>query len=122
MLEVTRRRAIEVVALRRQGAGLRAIAHHIGVSIDRVRQLIVQGCEVERQQASGDPWEELSFRVRNALVADGCEPTLDGVRACYRTVYGRPRGLWSVPYIGKKSIAEVQAWLCRHGKEAIPLR
>jgi hypothetical protein len=116
----SRNRAREAFALRRQGEQLQSIARTLGVSVGRAHQLITIGQEIERRQASCDPWDELSARTRNALLADGCEPTPDGVRKQYRTICGMQYALGRVPNLGKKSIVEINDWLTKHGGEPIP--
>ena len=116
----TRNRAREALALRRQGEQFQSIARTLGVSAERARQLVTIGQEIERRQASRDPWDELSARTRNALLADGCEPTPEGVRKQYRTICGMQYALGRVPNLGKKSIVEINDWLTQHGKEPVP--
>ena len=109
-------RAFGALAARRRGERVDDIAMRYGVSRERARQLSQLGFVVERERDSGDPWYELAPRTRNGLVGDGCVPTLDGVAARYPKV----SDLWPIPYFGPKSIADLQAWLVRHGRKALP--
>lgn len=118
-------RALEALAARQRGDKLITIAKRYGVTKERARQLVVLGERIELERSSTDPWYQLSIRTRNALINDGCEPTLDGVLDRYATVNYNwretgTRALAHVQSIGKKSIADLQAWLVRHGKEPIP--
>ena len=63
---------------------------------------------------STDPWDELPLRVRNALINDGCGPTVDDVIEHFET-----RDWKQVVSFGKKAFAELNAWLVRHGREPI---
>lgn len=109
-------RALYVLAARHNGASLRDIAENFGFSKERARQLSLRGLRVVRSIIAKDAGAELSARTSNALLADGCEPTPDAVVVRYRTVLDLRR----VPNMGKKSIAELQAWLVHHGKAPVP--
>ena len=85
------------------------IGHLFGVSRERARQLVKQGCEEERRILSGDPWYELTARTRNALTNDGCEPTPAGA-----AMYLATRDWKRTVAFGIKSHAELLAWLERH--------
>jgi hypothetical protein len=106
--------AQQALTMRRRGYILDDIAEKFGVTRQRALQLVNLGKCIEFERASGDPWYELSPRIRNALISDECEPTPNGVRKRYTL-----RELKRIPSIGIKSTAELQAWLQRHGKEPI---
>jgi hypothetical protein len=106
--------ARSALTLRRRGHTLDEIGERFGVTRQRAQQLSVLGLCIEQEMASKDPWYELSPRTRNALIGDECKPTLNGVRKRY-TLHELKR----IPNIGTKSIAELQAWLQRHGKKPI---
>ena|SRR5437899_467019 len=122
-------RALRALNMRRRGMKLDEIAIEFGVSRERARQLSVIGAELERRMTTFDPWDELNARARNALTANGCEPTLDGVREFYlrETAHWRSSAsqycpslfkfLMRLPNIGKKTAKEIDEWLIRHGKE-----
>ena len=105
-------RFLRALNMRRRSRTLSDIGVEFGVSVERARQMVRRGLELERQMTSTDPWDELSVRTRNALVNDGCEPTLDGVVARYRVA----RDLKPVLAFGAVCLAELQAWLVRHGR------
>jgi hypothetical protein len=108
-------RALRALNMRRRGVSLSEIAAEFAITKERARQLVSLGEEVERRALSNDPWDELSTRVRNAIWNDGCdERTPDGVVEHFKT-----RDWKRVPYFGKKSLAELNAWLVRHGREPI---
>jgi hypothetical protein len=108
-------RALRAFNMRRHGAKLIDIGEEFGVTTERARQLTVRGAELERRMLSADPWDELSTRARNALVNDVCdERTPDGVVEHFKTHDWK-----RVVAFGRKSFAELNAWLVRHGKEPI---
>lgn len=108
-------RALRALALRRAGFKLTYIANEFGITNEWARQLTVRGLELERLANSTDPWDDLPLRVRNALRAAGCEPTPAGLVQLLAKVDWR-----RIPGIGVKAFAELQAWLERHGQEAVP--
>ena len=118
MINTNDTRALNVLDARRRGLTLKQIAKQYGFTRERARQLSMRGLQIEHEQISDNPWYELSAHTRNALVGDGCKPTPDGVVECYRTV----EDLKTIPYLGKKRIAELQAWLVRHEKEPLPCK
>lgn len=105
-------RAVQALAMRRNGMKLDRIAERFGITRERARQLSLQGSQLEQQ--IGDPWYELSPRVRNALITNGCEPTPAGV---LRFQAESPLPLDRIPNIGKKCIAEIKAWLQQHHED-----
>jgi hypothetical protein len=107
-------RAQYALTMRRRGSILDDIAEKFGVTRQRALQLVNLGECIEFERASSDPWYELSARIRNALIEDECKPTPNGVRKRYTL-----RELQRIPNLGIKSIAELQAWLIRHGKKPI---
>jgi hypothetical protein len=107
-------RAQQALTMRRRGHTLDEIGDRFGVTRQRALKLVHLGECIEWEHASGDPWYELSPRIRNALINDECKPTPNGVRKRYTF-----RDLKRIPNIGIKSIAELQAWLMRHGKKPI---
>jgi hypothetical protein len=107
-------RALEALKARRNGLKLQRIGELFGVSKQRARQLIASGIQIEQQLLSDAPEFELTVRTRNAITRDGCEPTPDAVVECYKTVGELRR----VPGLGRKGIAELQAWLVRHARAA----
>ena len=107
-------RALEALNARRNGLKLKQIGELFGVSKQRARDLISSGIRIEQQLLSGAPEYELSVRTRNAIIRNGCEPTPDAVVECYKTVGELRR----IPGLGKKGIAELQAWLVRHARAA----
>lgn len=112
---LTNVRALRALNMRRHDIKLVDIGKEFGVTKERARQMIMLGLEIERVIASIDPWDELSARVRNALVRDGCPTTSDGVVEHFKT-----RDWKRVPAFGVKAFARLNAWLVRHGKESIP--
>jgi hypothetical protein len=116
LLKPAHTRALDALAARRAGWTLKQIAEKFGVTREGARQLSLHGLEIERALASDEPKYELSTRSRAAIVGDGCKPTPNGLLERYRSV----RELKRVPNIGKKCVAELQAWLIRHGKEPLP--
>jgi hypothetical protein len=116
MTAITNVRALRALNMRRQGYTLADIGIQFGVSKERARQLAAIGLDIEgRMEIRPTPWSELRVRIQNALDNDGCEPTPDGVVEHFKT-----RDIKRVPAIGKVCIAELQAWLVRHGREPIP--
>jgi DNA-directed RNA polymerase alpha subunit len=109
-------RALQALAARRRGHTLQDIADHYGVSRQYAQQLSVLGQIIEDERASGDPWYELSPRSRNALIANDCKPNPAGVLRRFSYVHELHR----VPNLGRKSIAEIQAWLKRHASYTLP--
>jgi hypothetical protein len=107
-------RAQQVLTMRRRGHTLDDIGEKFGVTRQRALQLVNLGEMIEWERTSGDPWYELSPRIRNALIGDECTPTPSGVRKRYTL-----SKLKRVPNLGIKSIAELQAWLVQHGKKPI---
>jgi hypothetical protein len=107
-------RALEALNARRNGLKLKEIGELFGVSKQRARVLISSGIRIEQQLLSGAPEYELSVRTCNAIIRNGCEPTPDAVVECYKTVGELQR----VVGLGKKGIAELQAWLVRHARAA----
>jgi hypothetical protein len=123
MNRLSEARALRALDMRRNGTMLKDIAAVLGVTKERSRQLIKIGQEIERRQVSTDPWDELSARVRNALLMDGCDPTLDAVETRYKLdPYAERDRIWirRVLNIGARSIVEIQRWLARHGREPLP--
>jgi hypothetical protein len=109
-------RAMLVLKAYRSGLTLKEIGETYGFSKERARQLCVRAMEIEEQKNSKDPWFELSPRCRNALINyRGCAPTIDGVLKGYPTI----ADLKPVPALGKLCIAELQAWLVRHGRQPL---
>jgi hypothetical protein len=109
-------RAMLVLKAHRSGMTLTEIGETYGFTKERARQLCKRALEIEQQKNSKDPWFELSLRTRNALIKYiGCEPTFDGVLKSYPTI----AHLKPVPALGKLCIAELQAWLVRHGREPL---
>jgi hypothetical protein len=104
--------AQQALTMRRRGHTLDDIGDRLGVTRQYAQRLSILG--FERELASKDPWYELSPRIRNALIEDECKPTPNGVHKRYTF-----RELKRIPNIGTKSIAELQAWLMRHGKKPI---
>jgi hypothetical protein len=115
MIALTNVRALRALNMRRHGSKLVEIAVELGVTKERARQMAVHGAEIERRMLSDNPWYELSTRIRNCLVGDGCEPTPDGVVEHFK-VHDWTR----VPYFGKVCFGQLNAWLVHHGKEPIP--
>jgi hypothetical protein len=127
-------RAKLVLAAHRNGQTLQQIGETFGFSKERARQLCKRALQIEEQRNSKAPWYELSPRCRNALgrfayeyieierrnnptkVYKDFSPTVEGVLKFYPSL----THLKPVPALGKACIAELQAWLARHGKE--PLR
>ena len=100
-------RALRAVELRRNGHTLRQIAELYGCSRERARQLCAKGGQLQ----SPDIWFELHAYIRNALKRDGCAPTVEAVMERYQSLDELKR----VPGLGVTRIAELQAWLRRHG-------
>lgn len=115
MNALTNVRALRALNMRRHDIKLVDIGKEFGVTKERARQMIMLGLEIERTIASTDPWDELSARVRNALVRDGCPSTPDGVVEYFKTTRDWKR----VPAFGVKAFARLNTWLVRHGKEPI---
>ena len=107
-------RALHVLDARRSGQTLKQIAEKYGFTQERARQLSLRGLQIEREIVQNNVWFELSVRTRNAIIRAGCEPTPDAVVECYKTVGELRR----IPGLGKKGIAELQAWLVRHARAA----
>lgn len=107
-------RALRALNMRRRGLRLIDIGNEFGVTKEAARLMTLRGLELERQALSTDPWYELNARIRNALVNDGCTPTPDGVVAHFKTQDWK-----RVLAFGVKSFARLNAWLKRHGREAI---
>jgi hypothetical protein len=107
-------RALHVLDARRSGQTLKQIAEKYGFTKERARQLSLRGLQIEREIVQNNVWFELSVRTRNAIIRNGCEPTPDAVVECYKTVGELRR----IPGLGKKGIAELQAWLVRHARAA----
>ena len=110
-------RALLALKARRDGKTFRQIGDQYGFSLERARQLVMLGQKIEYERESGDIWFELSTRARNALIANGCEPTPDGVKSLCPSMAVLRR----IPAIGELTIGELQAWLIRHGREPIPV-
>jgi hypothetical protein len=110
-------RALLVLEAHRGGKTLKQIAEQYGFTKQRAGQLIELGREIEQQQTSNNPWFELSSRIRNALMMDGCVPTPLGV--AYHFHPGGLKQLLRVPNIGVKARAELNAWLVKHGEDLI---
>jgi hypothetical protein len=109
-------RAKLVLKAHRSGLTLKEIGETYGFSKERARQLCARALEIEQQKNSKDPWFELTPRTRNALINyRGCAPTIDGVLRSYPTI----ADLKPVPALGKLCIAQLQAWLIRHGREPL---
>lgn len=114
MSALTNVRALRALNMRRGGVRLVTIAKELGVSKQRINQLTAIGLELERRMEARNPWFELSPRIRNALTGEGCEPTPDGVVEHYKTHDWK-----RTVAFGIKSLAELNAWLERHGREPI---
>jgi hypothetical protein len=107
-------RAMLVLQAYRNGQNLKQIGEQYGFSKERARQLCRRALEIE--QNSNNPWFELSPRTRNALIKyQITTPTIDGVLENYPTI----AHLKPVPALGKLCIAELQAWLVRHGRQPL---
>jgi hypothetical protein len=107
-------RALRALNMRRRGLRLIDIAKEFDVTRERARQLVMLGIEIERRMVSCDPWDKLPARCRNALTATGCEPTPAGVSEHFKT-----HDIKRVPAIGKKAIADLNAWLTQHDQAPI---
>jgi hypothetical protein len=110
-------RALLVLEAHRGGKTLKQIAEQYGFTKQRAGQLIEIGSKIEQQLISDNPWFELSTRIRNALITDGCVPTPLGVT--YHFHIGGVKQLLRVPNIGVKARAELNAWLVKYGEEPI---
>jgi hypothetical protein len=109
-------RALEALELRRRGFVFKQISEKFGVTLERARQLCERGLEIERGLTSDEPQYELSARTRNAIINSGCVPTPEAVAAFFPSM----KVLQRVPSLGKKCIAELQAWLVRHDQKPVP--
>lgn len=108
-------RALRALDMRRRGMILKDISKKLGVTKTRAHQLARLGEKLERERSSGDVWFELSVRARNALTNGGCgEPTPAGVWRFKQAI-----SLARVPCLGRKAIAEINAWLTKHWQCAI---
>lgn len=105
-------RSFEALAARRRGTSLPEIARQLGVSKQGASFLIAKALEVEHCSKLA---AELSPRLRNALAADFCEATPAAVKARYPVLAVLRR----LPNVGKKTLAELQDWLVRHGESPI---
>lgn len=108
----TREKALVALNLRRRGIKLKIIGNHFGVCLERARQLVRKGREIEACLTSNEPRFELSARLRHALEKDGCdEITPAKVAGAYDLAT-----LHRLPAIGVTCIRELQDWLVRHGQ------
>lgn len=102
-----------ILFARRRGDSLAALGRQHKLSRERVRQILKQP---ERNARSHiDPADEMSARLHNALLAEGCTLTPAAVRERF-TSY---RELKRVPNLGVKSIRELNEWLVRHGESPV---
>lgn len=114
-------RHAKALSMRREGQTLQAIAAEMGVSRERVRQMVkkAERLELQKQLAAEKPHLMLSVRTRNCLLGeyratcgahDRGDPPPSLVRAWLDA-----GTLKRVPNMGKKSVAEVAAWLAAIG-------
>ena len=114
--EKTNARALRVLALRKRGASLEQIATTMGITRQYVNKLEHRGRRVEADILAKNPAGELSERLRNALVNDGCDPSRpETIVAHIQTLAQLKR----VPNIGVKCIQELNHWLRKHKQEPI---
>jgi hypothetical protein len=101
-----------IVLARNSGMVWRAIGKAQGVSGPRAKNIYDRA--MAQKALAGTPAGELTARLRNALRNHGCEVTPAAVRAKF-TMHDLER----MVNVGTTCIAELQAWLVRHGQEPI---
>jgi predicted transcriptional regulator len=114
-------RYAKAMNMRRAGQTLQAIGTEMGVSRERVRQMVKKAERLEQEKllAAERPHLTLSVRTRNCLrseywhtyrTQDRGDPPLKLVREWLDS-----GALKKVPGMGKRSIAETAAWLAANG-------
>lgn len=99
-----------IMLARRRGVALKELAERYKITRARVQQ-ISQNAE---RRARGDPADELSARLRNAITAEGCPLEPSEISRWF--TYAQ---LVRVPNIGVLSMAELNAWLVKHHQKEI---
>lgn len=94
-----------VLAEHRAGARQVDLAKSLGLSPERVRQVLAKAERLERAVASTDPLDTLSVRTRNCLLSQNLR-TVEAVRAALASGM-----LDDVPNLGDVSKSEVLRWL-----------
>lgn len=104
MIRMDRKERFETARrLRKEGKSLRQIGAELGVSPERVRQMLYQATRPTFREPN---WTDgLCVRVASALQAHGFKDVEEVQRACER------REITFVKSLGKKGMAEVYAWL-----------
>ena len=117
----TGERYAKVLAMRRAGQTLQAIANGMGLSCERVRQMEkkAERMESEKQLAPEKPHLLLSVRARNCLLSEywskSANYTQDDPPPALVRDWLDSGTLRKIPNMGKKSIQEVAAWLAAIG-------
>jgi DNA-binding transcriptional regulator YdaS (Cro superfamily) len=100
-----------IVIASRYGMSYAAIGKLHGISRSRVNQIVDWAKRKPKTRTLAD---ELTTRIRNALRNEGCQMTPADIAQRFTL-----RDLKRVPNLGVTSIAELNAWLVRHGQEPI---
>ena len=100
-------RNARIVSASRTGKPAQDIAAEHGLSVERIRQIVVAADDLERGRP--EAFDYLGRRARNLLERQGCT-TVQRVRDACLAVPGGER-LLQVPGFGRKSLREVRRWL-----------
>jgi hypothetical protein len=110
-------RAVKVYQARVCGQTFKAISSEYGISTTWARELCERGRNVLELRNNGNPYSELSTRVRNMLVTYECGTTPIEISQWFSTQ--SERQISTMVTFGVVSRDELNAWLLRHGQKPI---
>lgn len=97
---------VRLLRKHREGTGVNELAIETGVSKSQVRTLLSAAERIEKKNDSTNPFDRLSVRVKNCLLAEGLK-TVEAVRE----TAANPNRLLRIPGIGRLALKEVLLWL-----------
>lgn len=109
---LAKERDAQVLAMRRRGMTLEAIAKELGITRERVRGLEARAYRREHEAVSNEPKYELSVRARNCVsnaIPIGEETTPENVA---KLSYSE---LMAVPNVEITTAIEINKWVVKHG-------
>jgi DNA-directed RNA polymerase alpha subunit len=104
-------RASAIVVARRAGLSFSKVAKAHNITRSRAQQIYQEALQPKKPPTAAD---ELTARIRNALVADGCEVTPEAVRQRYTDV-----DIKRLPNLGALSLKQLNDWLIKHGQRPL---
>ena len=99
-----RKRDLEMVAAWAAGQSHAEIARAFQLSTENVKARLERHFRAKQREASSDPFDKISPRLRTRLLREGLT-TVDEVVGGYRS-----KALFQIRGIGRKSIQEIEMW------------